>query len=82
VIYKNVRHHPTRVFAVTKQTKMSVVGMEYLADQPLPVEARYLHGDFQKIYPYLVWAPDEIEMAIKGPPSPVKKRKIKIALHT
>lgn len=69
MIYKNTRHHPTRVFAITSQTKMSVIGLEYLADRPLPVENRYLKVDFKKVYPYLFWAPDE-ELP---PPEPVKK---------
>lgn len=65
MIYKDKRHHPSRVFVVTeiKRVKRGKVvtnrinGLELQDGQTLPVEASYLQKDFDKVYPIVMWAP-------------------------
>ena len=65
MIYKDKRHHPSRVFVVTeiKRVKRGKVvtnrinGLELQDGQTLPVEASYLQKDFDKAYPIVMWAP-------------------------
>lgn len=65
MIYKNKRHHPSRVFVVTeiKRVKRGKIvtnrinGLELQDGHPSPVEMSYLQKDFDKAYPIVMWAP-------------------------
>lgn len=65
MIYKDKRHHPSRVFVVTKVQRVKrakvvtnrIYGLELVSGTPQPVETSYLQKDFDKLYPIVMWAP-------------------------
>lgn len=65
MIYKDKRHHPSRVFVVTKILRVKrgkvvtnrIHGLELQDGQEHPVETSYLQKDFEKAYPIVMWAP-------------------------
>lgn len=65
MIYKDKRHHPSRVFVLTNTKKVKIgkiktqrfYGLELVEGTPQPVETSYLQKDFDKVYPIVMWAP-------------------------
>lgn len=65
MIYKNKRHHPSRVFVVTSMKPIKkgpmktsrIFGLEFSDGSPAPVETSYLQKEFNELYPIMMWAP-------------------------
>jgi hypothetical protein len=65
MIYKDKRHHPSRVFVVTSTRPIKkggvktrrIFGLELVDGSPSPVEASYLQKEFDELYPLMMWAP-------------------------